>query len=378
MNENYIPVLRPRLPGTEALVPYLQEIESSRVYTNHGPLFLRFAARLAAVFDLPTGAVVPSNSGTSALCGALLAVLAPRRPERTLAVVPSFTFVATAVAAERCGLRPLIEDVDPTTWMLDPDRLLDHPRLAEIAVVIPVAPYGRPVPQAPWRRFSEATGIPVVIDAAASFATIGVDPAPYVGAIPTVMSFHATKSFGVGEGGCIVSCDPATNGDVARALNFGFFGTRESTAPSLNGKMSELHAAVGLAALDEWPIRRLALLRVANAYRAALQDPSGGCRVHAMPDIDGSYILLECERAWLARAIAAELEANRIGTRFWYGDGLVGHAHFAACRSGPTRNSDDLCHRLIGLPCSVDLADADIERICAIVRSQTVSRAQVA
>ena len=354
------------------LVPYLREIDRARVYSNHGPLFFRFAAKLEKRLGQPAGSVVPSSSGTNALCGALLATVPPGRPARTLALVPSFTFVATAVAAERCGLRPLIADVDPRTWMLDPETLVDHPRLAEIAVVIAVAPFGRPMPQAPWRRFSAITGIPVVIDAAASFSTIEIDPAPYLGAIPTVMSFHATKSFGIGEGGCVVCDDTTTSTAVARALNFGFFGKRDSIAASLNGKMSEFQAAIGLAALDAWPGRRLALQRIRRAYRAALGDDDGAFRLHAMPDIDGSIILLECRSGWLAQEIVATLADDGIDTRFWYGDGLVGHAHFEACRAGPTTVSDDLCRRLIGLPCYVDLDDGDIARICRLVQAALI------
>ena len=369
LERNCIPVLRPRLPGTDTLVPYLREIERARVYTNHGPLFFRFAAKLARCLGQPAGSVVPSSSGTDALIGAVLATVPAGRPERTLALVPSFTFVATAVAAERCGLRPLIADVDPQTWMLDPEALVDHPRLAEIAVVIPVAPFGRPVPQAPWRRFSAITGIPVVIDTAASFATIESDPAPYLGAIPTAMSFHATKSFGIGEGGCVVCDDTTTSAAVACALNFGFFGSRDSVAASLNGKMSEFQAAIGLAALDEWPARRLALERIVLAYRAGLRDGSDAFRLHAMPDIDGSTIQLECRSGWIAREIAATLADGGIDTRFWYGGGLVGHAHFGSCRAGPTIVSDDLCRRLIGLPCYVDLDEGDIELVCRLVHA---------
>ena len=376
--KNEIAVLRPRLPTADQLVPYLREMDETRVYSNFGSLCRRLAAQLEVKFGLAASSVIPTNSGTSGLCGALLAVAAERDPRRTLALLPSLTFVATAIAAERCGLRPFVEDVDADTWMLDADRLLGHPRLDEVAVVIPVAPYGRAVRQAPWHRFSAITGIPVVIDAAASFATIETDPAPYLGAIPTVLSFHATKSFGIGEGGCVISDHRATSEAIACTLNFGFLGIRDSVMASLNGKMSELHAAVGLAALDGWQSRRLSLTRVALAYAAAWSGFGGRCRLHASPDIDPSYILLECESGEFARAVAAALAADGIATRFWYGGGLVGHTHFAGCRAGPTRVSDDLCARLVGLPCHDDLREEDILRIRDHVRSAIPRCAEVA
>ena len=364
--------MRPRLPATDSLLPYLREIEQARVYSNFGPLCRRFAAHLESRLELPAGSVLPSGSGTVALCAAILAATARREPGRTLAVVPSMTFVATAIAAERCGLRPLVADVDRTTWSLDPGRLLDHPRLAEVAVVVPVAPYGRAVAQSPWRRFSETTGIPVVIDAAAAFSAIESDPALYLGAIPTVLSFHATKSFGIGEGGCVACTDEPLSEAITCAANFGFLGARNSVMPSLNGKMSEFHAAIGLAALDAWPQRRASLMRVALSYdrifRAARR-----YRLHTAPLVDPSIVLMECDAADLATEVAAALQVRGIDTRFWYGAGIAGHTHFDSHRDGPTPTSDDLCARLVGLPCYDDLADDDIGRIWSVVHDIEVS-----
>jgi len=86
--------------------------------------------------------------------------------------MPSFTFAATAIAAERCGFQPYLVDIDPTTWMVDPGPLANHPVLSQVGVVVVVAPFGRPVRQTPWVRFGERTGIPVIVDAAASFSCI--------------------------------------------------------------------------------------------------------------------------------------------------------------------------------------------------------------
>ena len=362
-----IEVLKPQLPNADALLPYLREIDASRSYTNFGPLGSRFSMRLRDHFGLPFASVSLVNCGTSGLCGAILATVR-HDATRPYALMPSLTFAATAIAAERCGLVPLICDVDPETWMLDPEALLEHPDLPRVAVVIPVAPFGRPVPQEPWRRFSRKTGIPVVIDAAAAFSTIERDPGLYLGEIPVVLSFHATKSFGVGEGGCVMTTDPEIAVAISCATNFGFFGERQSIAPSLNGKMSEFHAAVGLAAIEAWPARRAALGRLSRTYHDAFSTTSSVARLHTAPSIDGSYVLLECETALHARRAETVLTAQRIGTRFWYGRGLVSHRQFGALPHRKTDVSDDLCDRLLGLPSSFDLAEADIDRICGLVR----------
>ena len=114
-----VPVLRPLLPTADRLQPYLRRIDTSRVYTNHGPLVCELERRLAEHFTLPTGSVASASSGTIGLMGAILATAGRATPERPFALMPAFTFVATAVAAEQCGYRPYLADIDAETWMLD-------------------------------------------------------------------------------------------------------------------------------------------------------------------------------------------------------------------------------------------------------------------
>ena len=81
------------------------------------------------------------------------------------------------------------------------------------------------------------------------------------------MSFHATKAFATGEGGCVASTETGVVEQIGQALNFGFSGSRDSATPSLNGKLSEYHAAVGLAELEGWNAKQEATARVLNLYR---------------------------------------------------------------------------------------------------------------
>ena len=101
--ERMIPVLRPRLPSAEQLLPYLRRIDATRIYTSWGPLALELEERLCRRFSLPVGGVVSASSGTSALTAAILTAAGRAAGRRRLAIVPALTFVATAAAAEACG-----------------------------------------------------------------------------------------------------------------------------------------------------------------------------------------------------------------------------------------------------------------------------------
>jgi dTDP-4-amino-4,6-dideoxygalactose transaminase len=358
-----VPVLRPQLPTAERLLPYLRRIDESRVYSNWGPLVAEFERRLCDELQLPVGTVTSAGSGTSALTGAILGTAGRATDERPLALLPAFTFVATAVAVEQCGYRPYLADVDAGTWMLDPERLTGHPQLDRIGVVVPVAPFGRPVPQAGWRNFREQAQIPVVIDGAASFDRVAEAPGTHLGEIPVAVSFHATKFIGTGEGGCAISTDTALVERVAQALNFGFHGTRESRSASINGKMSEYHAAVGLAELDGAEIKAAALEAVVDQYRRGLAEERLSDRLVASPDIGASYVLFRCDDRREAERVQRHLTRSGIDHRLWYGRGLHRHGEYATLPRDPLANTERLAPCLVGVPLATDLDEETIARI---------------
>jgi dTDP-4-amino-4,6-dideoxygalactose transaminase len=366
-----IPVLRPRLPSAEAILPYLKKIDQERVYSNWGPLVQEFSERLCTTFSLPPGCVITANSGTSALMGAILAVAGYAPAQRRLALVPDFTFAATALAVQLCGYEVVVVPCSRQSWSFSPEQILDYGAdvLREVGLIVPVAPFGRPVSQAAWKSFQQRTGIPVVIDGAACFeALMDGDMA---GEIPVALSFHATKSFGVGEGGCVVSSKPAIAERVFQALNFGFLGSRDSALLSLNGKMSEYAAAVGLAELDGWREKRNAYLGAFHQYKTTMRDIGRGRRLWGPPEISSSYVLLECTSSGEAAGLMQALEWADIGSRLWYGLGIRQQTQFKGARCLPEPQDaavDPAC--LVGLPVAPDISPEDVARVCAVVRRQ--------
>jgi dTDP-4-amino-4,6-dideoxygalactose transaminase len=364
-NVDRIQVLRPLLPDAGRLLSYLRRIDASRTYTNWGPLASELEGRLAGHFGLAPGSVTSAASGTGALIGAILATAGRATPNRPLAIVPAFTFVATALAVEHCGFRPHFVDVDPDGWCLQAETLDHHPLLEQVGLVIPVAPFGRSVPLARWVDFHHRTGIAVVIDGGASFETIGTDPVHFLGEIPVALSFHATKSFATAEGGCVITTDGALSRSVNRALNFGFFESRDCRVASTNGKISEYHAAVGLAELDGWPAKLATLRGVADAYRRQFVAAGLGDRLLAAPDVAGCYALFRCAHADEADAVLHRLDAANIETRFWYGYGLHRQSYFTNASRDDLPVTDRIAPLAIGLPVAPDLPEASIERVVA-------------
>ena len=220
-----------------------------------------------------------------------------------------------------------------------------------------VSPFGRPVAQGPWVAFRRSTGIPVVIDGAAEFEALGVEPGRLVGDIPVALSFHATKAFATGEGGGVVTTDARLATRVTESLNFGFYQDRESRSPSTNGKMSEYHAAVGLAELDAWPTKAQAFRAVADEYRLRLAALGLGDRLLATPAVAGCYVLFRCGDVDEAIRVQETLASCGVEFRSWYGLGLHTQPHFR----------DVLARRAAGDP-------ADRSSACSAFRLRPICR----
>jgi len=362
-----IPVLRPMLPTADRLLPYLKRIDATRTYTNWGPLVSELERRLADHFALPEPTVVTASSGTAALIGAILATAGRARPGRSLALVPGFTFVATAIAVQACGYEPYLVDVGADSWALDPIAVRDHPMLARAGVVVPVAAFGRPIEQEPWLELQRRTGVPIAVDGAGSFEALSGDPRRFIGAIPVALSFHATKTFATGEGGGVTTTDAPLARLVAKALNFGFEDSRDSRSASINGKMSEYHAAVGLAELDDWPAKRAALHHIAQLYRHQMTAAGLGARCIVAPSVASCYVLFRCREIREADAVKKSLTLHNIEFRLWYSGGIHSHRQFRDVAGAPLPVTDALSPLIIGLPVAPDMSDALVARVVRAV-----------
>lgn len=359
-----IPAYRARLPRIAALAPYLETLDRTRWYSNHGALVRTLESRLAERFGLAPRQVVSASSGTAAIVGAILGSAGRADPAKPRCLCPAYTFVGTASAIEQCGYRTHLVDVDADEWSLDPDRLLGHELLSEAGLVVVVAPYGRMPSQQRWAAFTQRTGIPVVIDAAAGFEATLDDPRVTLGPIPVALSFHASKSFSTGEGGAVLCSDGDRSDEIARALNFGFFGERVSRGASINGKMSEYHAAVGLAELDGWDAKRRSFAHVAATYAREAERHGIADRIVIAPAVASCYVLFVALDAVEAAAVRTALDGARIEHRLWYGGGLHREPAFStALRDDDLGRTERIAAVIIGLPTAPDLTESSVALI---------------
>lgn len=354
-----IPLLRPLLPTMEELAPYLRRIDEARYYTNFGPLVHEFESRLAEHFAVRSNNLVVTVNGTTALSAALLA-LGARAGSKCL--VPSWTFVASAAAICAANLIPHFVDVLPDTWMPDPAALARRSDLADVGAVMIVAPFGTPFDAGHWDAFWADTGIPVIIDAAACFDTVACIPASRPGRSPVIVSLHATKVFGVGEGGLVMSTDDAVVHRLRQVCNFGIWGSPEDQILGYNGKLSEYHAAVGLAALDGWTARRALLVDRTSRYCAEL---ARILDVRTLPLYGEGWISAYCTVALSRNAdrVGESLRDLGVENRRWWQDGVHRLAAYRGFGRDDLKVTAQLAARALSLPFSHDISNAQIRYV---------------
>jgi dTDP-4-amino-4,6-dideoxygalactose transaminase len=356
---------RPELPPSETIDSYLDLSREERWFSNGGPCSKLLQERLG---ERVGAYCTPVASGTLGLMVALAATLGKRGGGEAL--MPSFTFIATPLAAIWSGLRPRLHDVDPEHWHLAPDGL--EASLAaggEAQVAIAVSAFGTPPPVAVrerWERACRSAGVPLIVDSAAAFGAVGNDGVP-VGrqGDVEVVSFHATKPFAIGEGGAVFTRDRELHERIEQEVNFGFRPDLSvASAGGLNAKMSELHAATGLAVLDGFD-------SVLEHRRTAAADLRG--RMNAA----GTW-QRECELStWQFTPVLFASEETReravrrcrdaVETRVYYQPIQQLIPDEVSLVEGGTPFAEDLYRRMLCLPMANDLSDEEIAAIATTI-----------
>jgi dTDP-4-amino-4,6-dideoxygalactose transaminase len=357
---SFLHIMRPKLPSADRLAPYLRSIDASRTYSNFGPLALSLEDRLSEHYGLVQGTVTTVANAT---LGLAIALAAQHPPPGSLCVIPAWTFVASAHAALMAGLVPYFVDVERETWAIDADKLVVELARAPapVGAVMPVVPFGMPLEFAKWEAFRSRAGVAVVIDAAAAFDSL------IPGAVPSVVSLHATKVLGIGEGGFVISTDPSMAREVRMRANFGFHGSRQAQAVAFNAKLSEYHAAVGHAALDEWEQTRVEWSDAILGYRRAL---NGSNCVSLQRDFGESWVGSTCVLGFdrpIAARIEQSLASHDIETRRWWGTGIHTHPATASFPRASLAVTDALAGSTLAVPLYRDMGEASIGKVSGVV-----------
>jgi dTDP-4-amino-4,6-dideoxygalactose transaminase len=362
---------RPQLPAYDEIEHYFAASREARWFSNHGPCHRLLADRLAEFLGREIS-VIPVASGTLGLMLALRAVLRETLG-RALVVVPAFTFPATAQAIVWNGLKPFWADVEPDGWHLDPQELrrVLAAHGADVAAVVACSTFGsapNPTQSASWQEACADAGVPLIVDSAAGFGSAD-ERGHLLGAQghAEVFSFHATKPFAIGEGGAVTTTNREFADRLRAMTNFSFGEDHEIQSPfGLNAKLSEVHAAIGLAVLDRFD--HVLESRRVRAERLRSELEPAGYRFQAgAPRSAWQFVPLLAPSSAVRNAVLADAREHNVEIRAYHAPLhlLPAFAGQHAERALPV--TEDLGRRSLSLPLANDLSDEEINRILAVL-----------
>lgn len=327
-----------------------------------GPAVGEFAVELGA--HLGGAHVVPCANGTDALTLALLSLALPAGSE---VIVPAFTYVATLEAAALLGLRPVLVDVQPDTFNLDPAavRAALTPRTG---AVIAVHLFGQCADLEALAGLCQAAGVALLEDnaqalgATFTFADGRVAHAGTVGEVGTTSFFPSKNLGGFGDGGALFTRDPARAALLRQLANHGQSQKYLHQRIGLNSRLDTLQAALLRVKLHHLPAAQAARQAAAARYDAALAGLPG-LHVPAR-DARSSHVFhqytLRVEGVGRRDALQAHLRAHGIASAIYYPLPVhrqPAYAHLGY-RLGQLPVAEQLCEQVLAVPVHPALAPA--------------------
>ena len=359
---------RPNLGNRDCFQRHLEGIFDRRWFTNNGQVVRELEARLCGYLGVRH--CIPVCNATVGLQVACQAMdLAGE------VIVPAYTFVATPHSLQWEGIKPVFADIDPSTHLLDPRSVRERitPRTSAI---LGVHLWGRACLPEQLGQIADEHGLQLYFDAAHAFGC--AHAGRMIGSFGRceVFSFHATKFFNTFEGGAITTNDDQLAERIRLMINFGFVGMDTVVHLGTNGKMSEIHAAMGLACFESLDEIVAANRRNLDQYRRELNGLRG-VQLHDYDDLERcnfQYVVVEIDPTAAGKdrdELMARLHAERIIARRYFHPGchrMEPYATLYPDQADSLPITDRVCSRVLVLPTGTAVSPTEISWVCDIVR----------
>lgn len=353
-----ITVTKPFLPDVEEFKKYVEQIWDNKMFTNGGPFVTKLESELAKIFGNENTICV--TNGTIAIQVALLAF---GITEGEIITTP-FSYVATTSSILLEKLTPVFVDIDEDTLCIDANKI-EEKITENTKAILAVHVFGIPCDIQAIEKIAKKHNIKVIYDAAHAFNAKYLNKSLLDYGDASTCSFHATKLYHTGEGGCIVfeDNDIFEKGELIR--RFGHNGN-DHLMLGTNAKMSELHASLGVLNLNYIDMIHSKRKEIYDTYFSNL---NGVLKFQKQPKgYESNYayvpVIFKSESELLK--VEKALNENDIFPRRYFYPSLDSITYVN--QTEPLPISAAISKSIMCLPLYVDLPKEDVIKICEIIK----------
>ncbi|MBU0941567.1 MAG: DegT/DnrJ/EryC1/StrS family aminotransferase [Bacteroidetes bacterium] len=236
-----INVTKTFLPPIAEYTAQIQRVYDNEWLTNRGELVRELEDKLTAYLELQNSKVLITNNGTIPLQIALKLV-----GDGGEIITTPFSYVATTAAIVWENCTPVFVDIHPDYLTIDENKI-EAAITSKTTCILATHVFGNPCNIESIEKIAQKHHLKVIYDAAHCFGVQYKGKSIFEYGDVSTCSFHATKLFHTGEGGAVFCKDPDLFHQIYYSHNFGHNGPVDFFGLGINGKISELHAAMGLA-----------------------------------------------------------------------------------------------------------------------------------
>ena len=356
-----IQVTRPFLPPREEYQSMVDAIWDRNWLTNNGPLLIELEQKLKTYLGVPQLSVMANGTLT------LQAILKTLGRKGKVLTTP-FSYIATSSALIWEDFEPVFVDIDAATFNADASKAADLIDEQTVGVLITHC-FGVPCDVNAWDRLSVKYNLPIIYDAAHAFGVKTNGQSILNFGYASSLSFHATKLYHTVEGGAVICHSESLHREITLRRNFGHDGPGQFSSVGINGKCSELHAAMGLVNLRY--IDKILASRKQQYlyYQENLSVPDAGLSFQHIPENTShnySYfpVLFSSEEHLLR--VESNLNRNEIFPRRYFYPSL-NELSFTKAYIGPTPVALDISSRILCLPMFYEMTFDEQDTIIELI-----------
>lgn len=349
---NGVSFYKPNLPELEVYNSYVNSIWKEQVLTNNGPFVQLLETKLKEYLKVEH--VVLVSNGTLAL---QLAIQALEMKGNILTSPFSFIASSSALLWEKCT--PKYADINPDSLNIN----LSSTGWTEIDGILPVQIFGFP-----YDDTFNKKDLPVLIDGAQSFGVFENGKSILNNGDISIVSFHATKFFHTVEGGAVITNNHELAEKVRSLRNFGWNDDRTDTVNiGINAKMSELHAAMGLALFEKIDDLKSRNKYIHDCYVSVLSmkpDLVSVPEIIKSLDYHYAYFPVIFKTSSLCERFMELCDRNGIGYKRYFNNPL-NKLRFVEYKSCP--NCEDICRRVLTIPLYASMTESEIQCVVKVL-----------